>query len=37
MCGLPATDPVSVFLAARSRLVDFEPVDLEQALYEDVR
>lgn len=35
MCGLHATDPVSVFLAAWSRLVDFEPADLEQALYED--
>lgn len=35
MCGLHGTDPVTVFLAARSRLVDFEPGDLERALYED--
>ena len=35
LCGLHATDPVSVFLAARSRLVDFVPDDLEQAMYED--
>ncbi len=35
MCGLHATDPVSAFLAARSRLGDFEADDLEQALYVD--
>lgn len=34
LCGLHATDPVTVFLTARARLVDFVPADLEHALYD---
>ena len=35
LCGLHATDPMTVFLAARSRLTAFQPGDLERALYDD--
>lgn len=35
LVGLHATDPASVFLAARARVRDFRPPDLEQALYDD--
>jgi len=35
ICGLHATDPASVFLAARARLVEPDPAAIERALYEE--
>jgi hypothetical protein len=35
ICGLHATDPASVFLAARARLADPRPAAIERALYEE--
>ncbi len=35
MVGLHASDPASVFLAARARVRSFSPRDLERALYDD--
>jgi hypothetical protein len=37
LCGLHATDPVTVYLAARARVSGFEPAHLESALYDDRR
>ncbi|MGD0557017.1 MAG: winged helix DNA-binding domain-containing protein [Streptosporangiaceae bacterium] len=34
LCGLHATDPVTVYLSARARLSGFQPADLETALYQ---
>lgn len=34
MVGLHSSDPVTVYLSARSRVAGFEPSDLEEALYE---
>jgi hypothetical protein len=34
LCGLHATDPVTVYLSARARLAGFEPSHLETALYD---
>jgi len=33
LCGLHATDPVTVYLSVRARLPEFEPAQLESALY----
>lgn len=35
MVGLHSSDPVTVYLSARARVVDFTTADLERALYED--
>lgn len=35
LVGLHATDPASVFLAARARVAGFQPAELERALYEE--
>src|SRR5262245_36378734 len=37
MVGLHGTDPVSVYLAARARVVDFQTADLDRALYDERR
>jgi hypothetical protein len=35
LCGLHATDPASVVLAARARVSDLTPADVERALYDE--
>ena len=35
LVGLHASDPATVYLAARARVQGFEPADLERALYDD--